>query len=193
MHIEYIYICSVLFKYKEALLFTTFSTAGGCGVSSGEDVVDEGGELGSVLLAVASGGRSTDVSACVVHVRVLVVEGFELVDEARLNEGPRALVLWLFLGPDDLSVLVLAKIPLNVAEWEWSDLLHTHDGDIVGASLRALRVQIVEDLTRAENDLADLVVSNERLVLVIDDLLEAETSVEVLNVGHGATELHELL
>jgi hypothetical protein len=58
------------------------------------------------------------------------------------------------LAPDDLSSGVLTQLSLQGNEWEWSQLLKSHDGDVLLAKFLALINQIIINLARAEDHLA---------------------------------------
>ena len=61
-------------------------------------------------------------------------------------------------------------------------MLHSQDGDVVSAGLLSGRVQVEVDLTRAEDDLLDLLWSDEVLVGVLKHSPKPESLSEVLKV-----------
>jgi hypothetical protein len=74
--------------------------------------------------------------------------------ETRLNKSVCTSVLMFLLAPDHLSSGVLTQLSLQGNEWEWSQLLKSHDGDVLLAKLLALINQIIINLARAEDHLA---------------------------------------
>lgn len=117
----------------------------------------------------------------------------ELVPESTLNELPSTLVLRLLLGPLDFSIRVSRQGLRNRSEGEWRDLLDSDDGNIVDASLGSFGIQVVEDLSRAENDLFNLVIGSHICAVFINGSLESETLSKVFDVRVGSLELQEFL
>ena len=74
------------------------------------------------------GGRGGHVPADVANPPVVAADG-------RLAPGldvaPRALILVLFLGEDELGVVVLVTLLLHQVEREWANLLNGGNGNLV--------------------------------------------------------------
>ena len=68
---------------------------------------------------------------------MLRLDALKEVAHAWLNERPGTLILWLFLGPHDVCVLVAIKAGLDSSEREWRELLHSDDSDVLNVSLGA--------------------------------------------------------
>jgi len=150
-------------------------------------------KLLSVLLAVAGSGGGRNFTSSVGNFSGFVTESLELVTKTGLGERPDTLVLGLLLAPGDLSIFVLVEGSLDGSEGEGRDLLNSYNSNILDSSLGSLGLEVVVDLTRAVNNLADAGVGNQFSRTVINDLLEAETGLEVFKVGVGVSELEELL
>ena len=146
-----------------------------------------------MLLAVTRGSRwrngATSVSWHLAGLAHLVKQ----VAEAGLHEGPCTLVLRLFLYPFDLSVAVTLKRWLDVSEGEWGNLLDSYDSDILDATLGSLSLEVVVDLTTAEEHFLDLAVSNHLSGCLLDDSLESEANLEIFYLRASSTILQEFL
>lgn len=139
-------------------------------------------ELFVVVLGVSSRRRRANVSAGVADFPLLLAHVSEQVAHAWLHKRPATLVLWLFLRPHDLRVLIAVKLFLKNPEREWRQLLKSDDGDVLNVLFGALLLQIIIDLAAAEHDSADLVVRDHVFALVTDHLQESQARAEVLNV-----------
>ena len=115
------------------------------------------------------------------------------VSDSWLNEGPGSLVLGLFLYPLNLCVLVTIEGRFKVAEGEGSHLFYSHNGDIIDVTLLSLIDQIVVNLTTAEENFLDLVISDQILCCLFDDTLETKTCLELFNVGVSTSKLEQFL
>ena len=67
-------------------------------------------------------------------------------------------------------------------EWEWSELLNSYDSDIVDTAFCSLRLQIIVNLSTAEDYLPDLTVRNEVSSGVLKDALKSETGGKVFDL-----------
>lgn len=79
------------------------------------------------------------------------------VQEARLYVIPGTGILWLFLGPGDFGVFVLFQLCNDFLEGEWAESFNTQDCDIILALLLSSCLQIVVNLTGAEDYFSDFV------------------------------------
>ena len=122
-----------------------------------------------------------------------MVKLLEEVAHARLHKEPSTLVLGLLLYPFDLSVGVTLQGWLDVAEGEGSDLLKSYNSNVIDAALGTLSLEIVVNLTRAEQHLLDLRIRYEISRGLLDDSLESESLLELLDLGVSSTVLEELL
>jgi len=146
-----------------------------------------------VLSTVTSGCRGTNGPSSIRDIGLNVSAVFEVGAEARLNELPSSGILWLFLGPDLRGVDEALGCRSKRPEGEGSELLDTNDGDIVDGSLLPGGFKVVEDLSRTIHNFPDFLVSHQGLMSVVEDPLEAETGLELVDVGASSSELEELL
>ena len=146
-----------------------------------------------MLLAVTRGSRWRNGATSVSWHFARLAHLAKQVAEAGLHEGPSALVLRLFLYPFDLSVAVTLKRWLDVSEGEWGNLLDSYDSDILDATLGSLSLEVVVDLTTAEEHFLDLAVSNHLSGCLLNDSLESEANFEIFYLRASSTILQELL
>lgn len=134
-----------------------------------------------MVLAVASRGRGTDRSASVGDLGSSVLKVLQDAADARLEEGPATSVLGLFLAPNNFGVLVvLGHFSAEGVEGEGRQLFNSHDGDVILLQLFSLSLQVIIDLTRAENDLLNLLVVD-LIILLGNDALELSATQEILH------------
>src|SRR6185503_5777991 len=82
---------------------------------------------------------------------------FERRLQAMSDLVPGALVLWLFLAPDDLARLCIAlEDRVVVLDRKWIELLDAYNRDVAQLVRAASLEQIEIDLAAAENDAAHL-------------------------------------
>ena len=146
-----------------------------------------------MLLSIASGRGGGDWATCKLNRRRFVAHLSKQVANTRLNEEPGTLVLGLFLHPLNLGVLVASKVRLHVAEWEGSQLLQSHDGDVLDSTFISLIFEVVVDLARTEKNFLDLVIGDEVCCSVGDDSLETQSNLKLFDVGVSSTILQQFL
>ncbi|MPL74173.1 hypothetical protein SDC9_19983 [bioreactor metagenome] len=129
-----------------------------CHGSALQRVVDERVLLGLVAFRQAGGRRGRGIAAGIARTRVLGVDLRQHPLDVRLDEGPGALVLRLFLAPDHLGVLEARELGHHRMRRERVELFETQDVDILEAALVAFGQQVVIDLARADHHALDLVV-----------------------------------
>ena len=112
--------------------------------------------------------------------------------EARLNEGPSALVFGLFLDPFHLSITVTLKRGLDRAEWEWSQLFNTDDCNIFNFSFSAFLLKIKIDLSTAIENLFYQVIADEITCWVLKDSLEPKPCPKIFNFAGRSFILEQL-
>lgn len=145
------------------------------------------------MFAVACSGGGADVSAGVRHFSCLELDTFQEVSEAGLDERVGTLVLWFFLGPHDLSILVSFQGALDTSEWEWSQLFDSNDGDVIRVTFGPFGFQVVVDLATAEDNLSNLVISDHFFAGIVDNLDESQTLSEFLDFGASLSQFEEFL
>ena len=91
----------------------------------------------------------------------------------------------LFLAPDDSSVLIFVAFVLDTLDWEWRDLLDTDYGDLVLLEVVASLEDVVVDLSRAEDNLLNLLRADEVGCGVWDDHSESLFFAEFFDIGDG--------
>ena len=160
---------------------------------SSKGSVEQIAELLGVLLAIASGGGGRDSTAGIRDISGLVAHLSQLVAETRLHKAESTLVLWFFLSPHDLGVLVSVEGTLDVSEGEWRELLNSDDGNILDSSLGSLVLEVVVDLARAVDDLADGSIVDKIGGGVVEHFLVTQTLLEVIEVRVGVSQLEQLL
>ena len=114
------------------------------------------------------------------------------IAESRLYEGPGTLILWLFLNPLNLSVLVTIQGRLDRAEGEWSQLFDSNDRDIFDSSLCTLLLEFVIDLSAAVKDLLDLVICNEVSGRIFKNMLESKPCFKFFYVAPCTSKFEKL-
>src|SRR5438552_2640777 len=131
--------------------------------------------LREMLGRVADRRRCRDRAACVGQYLLFA----DVATQVRSQAVPRALVLWLFLAPDDFhGIRILDDLRLEVGMREWILLLepdHRHVGDVV----RAPEVdEVVIDLAAAHDNAAHVLgnelvgFGDQRLELAFGELSE---------------------
>ena len=103
-------------------------------------------------------GRGGRRAAGIAHRALAGVEPVEHRAEPRLDEGPGAHVLRLFLAPDDLGVGEARQEVAHRLQRERIELLDAQQVDVVDAARLALLVEVEIDLAGADDDAADLLV-----------------------------------
>jgi len=101
---------------------------------------------------------------------------------------PATHVLVLLLSPNNGCLGVLGEFDHGVLEGEGRELLNTNNSDVVDLLSLTLFKEIVVDLTRTENDTANLIVGDKVGGDLWDDHLESLISaliVKSANVGSG--------
>src|SRR5882757_6276185 len=87
--------------------------------------------------------------------------------EIGLDEAPGAHVLRLLLAPDEFGILEARQLPEQRFDRERIELLDAQQVDVIDAALFALVVEVVVDLTRADDDAADALVLGQRGLLAL--------------------------
>src|ERR1700733_5130156 len=87
--------------------------------------------------------------------------------EIGLDEAPGAHVLRLLLAPDEFGILEARKLPEQRFDRERIKLLDPQQVDVIDPALFALVVEVIVDLTRADNDATDLFVLGKRDLLAL--------------------------
>jgi hypothetical protein len=146
-----------------------------------------------VLFTIAGGGRWRDGATSISCDLSLLTHLVKQVTEAGFHEGPRALVLWFLLYPLHLCVAVTRKTWLDVSEREWGNLLHSHNRDILNATLGPFALKIIIDLTAAEENFFDLTIGNKVSCCLLNYSFESEADRKFFHLRASSTELQELL
>src|ERR1700722_12515542 len=134
---------------------------------SGQALVEERLELGQMFRHEAGRGRRRRRAPCVTGALRFTSKLAQHPFKIGLDEAPGAHVLGLLLTPDDFRVLEAREFLQQRLEWEGIQLLDTQQVDVIDAALFALVVKIIVDLTRTDDDAADLFVFCERGLLAL--------------------------
>lgn len=118
---------------------------------------------------------------------------FDEVAYSWLDKEPGALVLGLFLGPSDGSILVACQLLFNITEWEGSNLFNPHNGNILNAALCTFSLKVEINLTTAEDNLFNLGVRDQVFGGFWNGTSESKACLEFFYVGRSATELQKFL
>lgn len=124
---------------------------------------------------------------------VFSLHALEQVLHAHLDKWVGSLVLGLLLGPHDLCVGVALEVLLNRLEWEGSKLLNADDCDVADTKLGSLGLQVVVDLTAAEDYSSYLIILCHVLAFVLDHLGEVQAFRERLDVRSRTFQFKNLL
>src|SRR5690606_27255954 len=183
---------SAIFSVFSCLNLTCFL---GQARRSGHGLGEEGLEFLQVSAHQARSGRgrgrTTDVARALgVHVQLL-----ERQLEPRIDEGPAAHVLRLFLAPDEVGVGEARQFRRDRLDRPRIELFQTQDVDVVATGLLARVQQVVIDLARADDDLADVLVGLQRHARHVRTQLGvvAQHAVEGRTLGHVGQARHRLL
>lgn len=113
--------------------------------------------------------------------------------DSGINVSPGTTVLMFFLNPTEFSVFIVLNGSSEIFIREGSNLFNSDDSNIVSLALFSVSEDIPINLTTANDDLLNLVVSNEFLSFR-NNVLEKVVAVgEVLNVRASGLVSEELL
>lgn len=118
--------------------------------------------------SVTDGGRGHDRSSSILDRLVFPVHELVNVSESWLRVGPDTCVLGLLLCPAELGIWIVLKVFDNLLEREGAKRFGTENCNIVVSICLSLGLEIIVDLTRANNNFSDLVTCNELLVLILE-------------------------
>ena len=161
-------------------------------ISSSQSLLNEILQLSLVRRRVAHCGGAHNGPSCVLQL-IRLLQVLPDVQEARLHVVPGTGVLWLFLGPCDLGIFVLFALCDDFLEGEWTESLNTQNGDIIIALLLSGCLQVIVNLTGAEDYFSDFVLGDCFGALVRDERLEMLIWSEVLNTRAGTLQSEHLL
>src|SRR6185295_3068642 len=124
-------------------------------------IIEKALQLRLMLAGLAGCGRGRGLAAGVAQ-RTRQAQLFHQALDIRRDETPRALILRLFLAPDDLGVGEARQLVGERETCERIDLFQPQDLDAVLATLLTLLDEIVIDLSGAQDDALDLIVRFQR-------------------------------
>lgn len=142
---------------------------------------------------VTCGGRSWCDSSSIGDLN-LASNTLENTLNFRVSVCPVTLVLRLFLHPlDALCVFILLKLILNLIPGERWKLLYSDDCNIIFIFLGTCGINVIVNLTRAKNNLFNLISWDKGLAIIWEDLMERFVFTKVLKVGVSLSKLQQLL
>lgn len=150
-------------------------------------------ELVNLIGTGSSRGQSlsSDVGKLVLLDEAFFLQFIQNNFKSGVNVSPGTTVLMFFLNPTEFSIFIVLDGTSNILIREGSNLFNSNDSDIISLEFFSLSVDIPIDLTTANNDLLNILVSNE-LGSFRDNVLEEIIS-EFRNAGASGFVSEELL